>query len=296
MEGRHIWLRMHSGSSGNMMYRPATRGNFGDAVTVPFVPLLLSWMLFAPPQAMAAERSTAIPASLLQRVPPRYPAKAIDSGQEGWVDLHFTITPEGATSDIRVVASYPRGLFERNAANALMKWIYTPRTENGIAVPQADNHAVVSFALGDNRTVHDRNDRAFTAATAQLAARDWAGAENSVNDLASQPGLGLYELAMIEQFRGRVAFGKADYPTAIEQFRRALSITSHFDDETRGAISELLVMAQINGQQPERALATFDAWNPPDTAQYRDVRRAVESIRTGSKTRRRAELPASTAR
>ena len=263
-------------------------------MTVPFVLMLVSWILVAPPEgASAAEPSTAIPATLLKRVPPRYPAAAIDRGQEGWVDLHFTVTPEGAISDVRVVASYPRGVFERNATNALMKWIYTPRTEHGVPAPQADNHAVVSFALGDSSAVRASFSDAFDMTTARLEARDWAGAEKSIGELVSLPGLSLYELAMIEQFRGRVAFGKADYPVAIEQFRRALSITGRFDAETRGAISEMLVMAQINGQQFDRAINTFDAWNPPQTAQYRDVRRAIDAIRSAGKTR---ELPASAAR
>src|SRR5581483_8881413 len=93
------------------------------------------------------------PAQIVKRIPPRYPAKAIERGEEGWVDLSYTITPEGTTAGIRVRAEYPRHVFTRSAVNALAKWTYTPRLENGIPVPQDNNHTVISFALADHAAV-----------------------------------------------------------------------------------------------------------------------------------------------
>ena len=40
-------------------------------------------------------------------MPPRYPAEVIERSQDGWVELRFTVTPEGTTSNIRVVGKRP---------------------------------------------------------------------------------------------------------------------------------------------------------------------------------------------
>lgn len=238
--------------------------------------------------ADAADRVVA--AALIKRVPPRYPAKAIERGQEGWVDLRFAITPEGATSDIRIVASYPRGVFERTAANALAKWVYAPRRENGIAVPQGDNRAVLSFALAESASIREPLRPAFEAATSLVRAHRWDDAAKAIKELTDTQALSLFELAAIEQLRGEMAFAKLDYGAAADCFSRALSITTRFDGETRAAIAGLLVMASINGRDYARAVQAFDAWNPPDTPATRELRRTVEAVRGALAAGRPIEL------
>lgn len=230
--------------------------------------------------AAPAEPASVVQASLIKRIPPRYPARAIDRGQEGWVDLRFTITPEGTTSDIRVVASYPRGVFDRTAINAVTNWIYAPRTEGGSPVPQPDNRAILSFALAESTTLRESLASLAEAAFRQIAARDWEAAKNSIDELGEKPELNLYELAVLEQLRGRLAFARHDYPAAVDSFSRALSVTTRFTADVRAGIYEALVLAALNAQQFERAVEAFDAWNPPDMPHTRELRRNVESVRS----------------
>jgi protein TonB len=67
---------------------------------------------------------------------PVYPAAALSSGVEGWVELMFTITETGAVSDIEVVDAQPRGIFESAATEAVGHWRYRPRLANGQPVPR----------------------------------------------------------------------------------------------------------------------------------------------------------------
>jgi len=67
---------------------------------------------------------------------PVYPAAALRSGVEGWVELMFTITETGAVSDIEVVDAQPRGIFESAATEAVGHWRYRPRLANGQPVPR----------------------------------------------------------------------------------------------------------------------------------------------------------------
>lgn len=218
-------------------------------------------------------------AVLVKRVPPRYPAKAIERGQEGWVDLNFTVTPEGTTSGIRVRAEYPRHVFTRSAINALAKWTYTPRFENSVAVPQDNNHTVFSFALTDSTAIRESLRPQFAAATDAIDAQDWDGATKIVTQVMAGESLNLFELASIEDIRGRIAFGRNEFAAAADSFARALEITARFNAETRYNISEMLVIAAINGGEFVRALEAFDRWNPQAHEQNRELRRTVEAIR-----------------
>jgi protein TonB len=62
---------------------------------------------------------------------PVYPASALRSGVEGWVELLFTITETGAVRDIEIVDAEPRGVFESAATQAVGNWRYRPRLANG---------------------------------------------------------------------------------------------------------------------------------------------------------------------
>lgn len=89
----------------------------------------------APPKPVAA--STAPQNKdfqLVKRVNPSYPAQALRSRTEGWVELSFTITTTGDVEDVEVVNSNPRRVFDRDAARALSQWKFTPRIEGGKAV------------------------------------------------------------------------------------------------------------------------------------------------------------------
>ena len=75
---------------------------------------------------------------------PVYPAAALRSGVEGWVELMFTITETGAVSDIEVVDAQPRGIFESAATEAVGHWRYRPRLANGQPVPRR-SHVTLRF-------------------------------------------------------------------------------------------------------------------------------------------------------
>jgi len=85
----------------------------------------------------------------LVRVNPLYPARAQARGVEGWVHLRFTITPQGTTKDIVVLDADPRNYFERAATNAVRKYKYKPKVENGVPVERPGVEIVISFELED---------------------------------------------------------------------------------------------------------------------------------------------------
>lgn len=64
--------------------------------------------------------------SPIVRVEPKYPPQAAQQHIEGSVVLGFTITSEGTTDNITIIAEEPKGVFGKNAVTALKKWRYKP--------------------------------------------------------------------------------------------------------------------------------------------------------------------------
>ena len=81
------------------------------------------------------------------RVLPRYPNRALQRNIEGWVLLEFTINEVGLAKNIKIVESEPSGTFDRAAMNAVKKWKYKPKTEEGRSVPRAGVRQMISFNI-----------------------------------------------------------------------------------------------------------------------------------------------------
>ena len=74
-----------------------------------------------------------VPAKIVKRVTPVAPGN-IPAKTTGYVVVQFNIGENGRVSDVEVVESAPQGVFDDAAQNAVRKWIYEPRKENGVAV------------------------------------------------------------------------------------------------------------------------------------------------------------------
>ena len=83
----------------------------------------------------------------LVRVDPQYPMQAAQRGIEGWVELRFSVSTAGAVKDARVTKAKPKRIFDKAALNAVRKWKYNPKVENGVAVERHHLHVRLAFRL-----------------------------------------------------------------------------------------------------------------------------------------------------
>lgn len=74
-----------------------------------------------------------VPAKVVKRVLPVVPA-GVSSKTKGYVVLSYNIQTNGKVSDIQVVESEPAGVFDESARDAVRRWVYEPRKENGVTV------------------------------------------------------------------------------------------------------------------------------------------------------------------
>lgn len=87
--------------------------------------------------AAADSGSASVPNSsavLLKGASARYPTAAMRARQEGWVLVSFTVDTDGRTTDIKVIESQPRRVFDRAAEDAVGRYRFTPAMKNGVAV------------------------------------------------------------------------------------------------------------------------------------------------------------------
>jgi protein TonB len=81
----------------------------------------------------------------LVRVEPQYPERARQRGVEGWVVVEFTISAAGTVKSPRIIAYHPSTVFNRAALQAIRKWKYNPKVEEGVAVERPGVQVRLTF-------------------------------------------------------------------------------------------------------------------------------------------------------
>ncbi len=85
----------------------------------------------APPSAPPVQ---IVPAKITKRINPTVPSMAVSRRISGFVVVTYTIDQQGKVRDIEVVEADPQNIFEDAVRDAVARWQYQPRTENGVAV------------------------------------------------------------------------------------------------------------------------------------------------------------------
>ena len=83
------------------------------------------------------------------KVQPKYPRTAAQRGIEGYVIVQFTVTENGNVENPTVVESYPRGVFDRAATQAALKFKYRPRVVDGTPIRVEGVKNRIVFELED---------------------------------------------------------------------------------------------------------------------------------------------------
>jgi protein TonB len=116
-----------------------------DAVAGAIVPIVDATMeLLADDLGSGGSDRDVVP---LVRVEPQYPMSAKQKGIEGWVELMYTITKLGTVTDIIVTAANAGTIFNRSAIQAVSKWKYNPKIENGVAMERPGVRQRIKFQL-----------------------------------------------------------------------------------------------------------------------------------------------------
>jgi protein TonB len=83
------------------------------------------------PTAVVADAHGASVPVLTHRVEPAYPPDAKRTRRQGWVDVTFTVEPDGTVIGATVADADPKYVFDRAALGAVSRWQFTPGTQDG---------------------------------------------------------------------------------------------------------------------------------------------------------------------
>jgi protein TonB len=86
--------------------------------------------------AVAAAGGDSHGAEILKTPPPDYPPDAARKREQGWVEVEFTVSPDGSVTNASVVNAQPARVFNSSALRAVERWTFKPRMENGKAVEE----------------------------------------------------------------------------------------------------------------------------------------------------------------
>jgi protein TonB len=73
----------------------------------------------------------------------QYPARALQDGVEGWVELHYTVLESGTVANVKVTNSSPPRIFDNSAVKALSRLRYQPVLQDGKAAAVSTDLRIV---------------------------------------------------------------------------------------------------------------------------------------------------------
>jgi TonB family protein len=79
-----------------------------------------------------------VKSKIIKHVPPRYPSKAAKNNIEGYVTSSVVIDEQGCYVNIKVIESYPKGVFDQSVIYALKGWKSSPALIDGKPVRVKD--------------------------------------------------------------------------------------------------------------------------------------------------------------
>ncbi|SRR5690554_1090929 len=82
------------------------------------------------------------------KVPPEYPRRALSRNIEGYCVVEFTVTKTGSVRDPRVI-DCSSSLFEQTSLQAVLKFKYKPRVEDGEPVEVSGVKNIFTYKLSD---------------------------------------------------------------------------------------------------------------------------------------------------
>lgn len=100
-----------------------------------------------PAPVAAAPKAESHDVEVVTPVAPSYPSQAARNREEGWVEVEFTVTVDGAVVGARVTAANPARVFDREAIRSIEKTKFNPRVENGVPVNSTVRRRI-EFKLG----------------------------------------------------------------------------------------------------------------------------------------------------
>jgi len=196
-------------------------------------------------------------AAVIEQAGPSYPENVIRKGQQGWIRMHFVVTPEGRAIDPIVIDSSGGAGFEEEARKAATGW----RFEAPASSAELPNNLVnIRSKKGGGKESASRDFvRRYRRIVTHLYHEEVEVARQAIDSAYAKGGWNLYESVMFWLMAGRVDGAEGDMVGKLEKYRRALGISNRKSLDGDGRREALVKIFELEDQfgQYAHAMATF---------------------------------------
>lgn len=216
----------------------------------------------------------------VQQYEPDFPSSGFSTGQEGWVRVHFFVTPEGRTTDPIIVDSAGGFAFEKAALDAVENWLYEPSD-----VVLTANVVDIRFERRRSRETATREFlRRYQRIMTRVRTEKANQARSQVDAAVARGGWNLYEETMLALMAGQVEGLENNPAGKLEYYLRATSMASQAaldGSNRRDALTQVFELQHRRGQygSAQVTLAAVYAL-PAGTEPAEDLTSRADEIRT----------------
>ena len=243
---------------------------------------LLALTLVAPAAFADGSSSHRIYAKPVKRTAPMYPSSELRKRQQGWVDLNYVVTNDGAVIDPVVEASSGSHAFERAALNTVKRWQYEPALLDGEPVQQCKTKVRISFLLDGAETgVSRRFHRTYRKIVNALDRGEIDSASVDLEDAFQLKKLTLGELSWLWTLKVRIAAARGDNDQQLVAVRRALAVPNDFiPDKLRSGLLTTRAILEVQQSNLAEAVEAYSALKAMDGADTSRLDPVMENIQT----------------
>ncbi|MBL8642685.1 MAG: energy transducer TonB [Rhodospirillaceae bacterium] len=184
---------------------------------------------------------------------------------DGWVLLRFGVTKDGKPDNIRVGRSYPQGVFDAAAMDALKTYEFQPKMVNGAAVDEPQHAMRFVFNGSGDTGVRSQYAGLIRDIQRDIRKGDLVAAEARLADLNKAfkaEALNLTELARYYELSGLILNTKQQYLDAAEHIEAALRLYDYFDNpKVVDSLHAQMVYAFVSMGQYHNAVDYFASWS-----------------------------------
>jgi len=165
----------------------------------------------------------------LHTPPPPYPQGPRNRGQDGWVVLSFSVSPEGNVVDPIVEDSSGVVEFERAAIKSALKYRYSPATWNGKPVEQCAANLRVSFMVpGYRQSLRSSFKKSYLEAVDLVEEQRIVDAEARLDEMAEKGTWNNFESSKLWLLRATLQAAKGDKAGQLRSLRRAAMLDGQY--------------------------------------------------------------------
>jgi TonB family protein len=222
-------------------------------------------------EAMKTSPAVGSKAKLLKPGFLAYPAAASQSLQDGWVELSFSVTPEGNVADPIVEDSSGVADFERAAISSVLKSRYSPATWNGQPVEQCATKLRIIFSIGRNprHVARPAFAKRYREVVALADEQRTTEAETRLEELTAKGTWTNYEASKLWLLRATMQSSNGDQLGALRSFRRAQIADGIFvDPQYYPKILRFTFGLEVELRQFGAALATYSKLRKLESAAH----------------------------